>query len=350
MDDFSSLLFGKESWLAYLVLPVFSILIGVFLSWVFFTILKFRSKRKPSTLKEQLLLRLKRPVYILLPLFLVYPLFSYFGLGVFWHKVIEAVLILNFAWLLIVVLMALEEVVKERFEVKEEHKAKDRKVLTQLRFIKSMAIIIIITLTIASILWNIPAARKLGETILTSAGIMGIIIGVAAQKSISNLVAGFQMAFAQPLKIDDEVEIEGEFGTVEDVTLTYVVVKTWDWRRLILPLNYFNDRPFVNWSFNSKDIVNTVLFYVDYSFPVVEFRKKFMEVIGENILWDKRVADLLVTKIGDRTMQLRATFSTKNATAGWNLRCAIREELMGFIQETYPDALPKLRRTDIDEV
>ena len=350
MDDLTPELFRQESWLAYLVYPAIAIAAGLLLSYLFFMLLKFGNERKPTVLKEQLLQRLKRPVYVFIPLLLLYLLLSYFKSDVFFQKIFEVGMILNFAWLLITVLMALEEVVKEKFEVKEEYKAKDRKVLTQLRFVKSIAIVVIITLAFATILWNIPTARKLGETILTSAGIIGIIVGVAAQKSIANLVTGFQLAFTQPLKIDDEVVIEGEFGVVEDITLTYVVVRTWDWRRLVLPLNYFNDKPFVNWSFSSKDIVNTVFFYVDYSFPVAELRKKFLEVLAGHKLWDRRIAELLVTEIDDRTMQLRATFSTKNSALGWDLRCAVREQLMGFMHETYPEAMPKLRKTDLEEV
>ncbi len=209
-----------------------------------------------------------------------------------------------------------------------------------------VAIVVIITLSVASILWNVPAARELGETILTSAGIIGIIVGVAAQKSIANLVTGFQLAFTQPLKIDDQVIIEGEFGTVEDITLTYVVVKTWDWRRLVLPLNYFNEKPFVNWSFNSSKLIGSVFFYVDYTFPVPELRTELSKVLTTNPLWDKNKADLLVTNIDDRAMELRATFSAKNASDIWNLRCAVREQLMEFIQEKHPDALPKFRGTN----
>lgn len=350
MDTFTQTLFAKESWLAYLVLPSISILVGLFLTWVFFTVLKFRNTQKPSVLKEQLLQRLKKPLYFLLPILFLYPLLSYFELGFKGFKLVEALIILNIAWMLIAILRALEEVVKEKFEVSEEHKAKDRKVLTQLRFLKSMALVVISTLAMASILWNIPSVQEIGRTILTSAGIAGIIIGVAAQKSIANLVTGFQLAFTQPLKIDDEVMIEGEFGTVEDITLTYVVVKTWDWRRLVLPLNYFNDKPFVNWSFSSKDIINTVFFYVDYSFPVEDLRLKFKELLLSNKLWDKRMADLWVTELNDRSMQVRATFSTKNSSAGWNLRCFIREELVAFIQKDYADHLPKYRRADVEEV
>ncbi|NNE78583.1 MAG: mechanosensitive ion channel, partial [Pricia sp.] len=226
----------------------------------------------------------------------------------------------------------------------------DRKVITQLRFIKSIASVVIITLTISAILWSIPAARKLGETILTSAGIVGIIVGIAAQKSIANLVTGFQLAFTQPIKIDDEVKIAGEFGSVEDVTLTYVVVKTWDWRRLVLPLNYFNDNPFVNWTFNSKPVIASVFFHVDFTFPVSELRTKLMEFLKDEPWWDKNIVELLVTDSDDRVLKLRATFSARNASDAWNLRCKVREELMEFIKNNYPDALPKLRRMDAEGI
>lgn len=342
-------IFGEESWLTHLTVLFACIITGLILQWAIFAALQLYNRRKPTILKTQLLKHLKKPAKFFLPLLLIYSsLVFYSELNSFGHRLLEALLIANFAWISIALLKALEVVVKDKFQINGSHKAKERKVLTQLRFIKSVAIVIIITVSIAIILWNIPAAKELGKTILTSAGIIGIIVGVAAQKSIANLVTGFQLAFTQTLKIDDEVMIEGEFGTVEDVTLTYVVVKTWDWRRLVLPLNYFNEKSFVNWSFNSKDIINSLFFYVDYSFPVAELRKKFMEVLGNNKLWDKRVAELLVTELNDRTMQLRATFSTKNAAEGWDLRCGIREELVGFIQQSYPEAFPKLRRMEAE--
>lgn len=343
--------FGEESLLTHLTVLLVCIVVGLVLSWAIFSAIRFSNRKKPSVLKEQLLKNLKGPAKFFIPLLLIYAsLFSFSELDSSGHKIVEALLILNFAWILISLLQALEVVVKERFQINGPHKAKERNSLTQLRFIKSVAIVVIITLATASILWNIPPARELGETILTSAGIIGIIVGIAAQKSIANLVTGFQVAFAQTLKIDDQVVIEGEFGNVEDITLTHVIVKTWDWRRLVIPLNYFNDKSFINWSVSSRDIINSVFFYVDYSFPVAELRKKFIEILGNSTLWDKRVADLLVTEVDDRTMQLRATFSTKNATAGWNLRCSVREELVRFIQQSYPDALPKLRLMDTEEI
>ena len=154
---------------------------------------------------------------------------------------------------------------------------------------------------------------------------------VAAQKSIANLITGFQIAFTQPIKIDDEVVIQGEFGTVEDITLTYVVIKTWDWRRLVLPLNYFNDNSFVNRTFSSTELIGSVFLYVDYSFPVEILRTKLLAILKENPTWDKKIGALLVTNSDERAMELRATFSAKNASDIWNMRCKIREQLINIL-------------------
>ena len=350
MDTFIENLFNGQTWLSYGFILGASVALGLLPRWLIFLAMRFYNKKNPSVLTEQLLLHLKKSTKLLLPLVFVYSSFSFLKIDVLWYTLTVSFIIVNFAWLLMGVLKAAEEVVKEKFKINKHHKAKDRRVLTQLRFLKSIATVVIVTLAVASILWNIPAARKLGETILTSAGIIGIIVGVAAQKSIANLVTGFQVAFTQAIKIDDEVVIEGEFGAVEDITLTYVVVKTWDWRRLVLPLNYFNDKPFVNWTFNSKPVIASVFFQVDFTFPVSELRKKLMEVLKEDPLWDKDQAELLVTDIHERVMILRATFSVKNATDAWDLRCKVREELVRFIQTNYPEALPKLRRMDTEEI
>ncbi len=350
METFSSLLFGKESWLAFIVIPTLAILLGLLISWTGSFILRRSHKRHPSVLKEQFLKLLKKPIYLFIPLLLLLPVISYFNLGILWDKLLEALIILSFSWVLIAMLYVMEEVVKQKFTTKDRYIASDRKVITQLRFLKSIGMVIIITIAVASILWNIPGVRQLGNTILTSAGVAGIIIGVAAQKSIANLIVGFQMAFTQALKIDDEVVIEGEFGKIEDVTLTYVVVKTWDWRRLVLPLNYFNDKPFVNWTFNSKPVIASVHFQMDYTFPVNELRKKLKEILLDDPLWDKKKMDVFVTKIKDRTMEIRTDFSVENATNAWNLRCKVREDLMAFLQNNYPDMLPKLRRMDTNTI
>jgi small-conductance mechanosensitive channel len=332
--------------ITYSIVILGCIVLGLLLRWFLFWLLSYSNRKSPTVLKTQLLKHLKKPARFLLPFLLIYGSFSVIALDSYWLTVVESLIIINFSWMLIALLNAVEEIVQKKFTIDGFHQAKERRVLTQLRFMKSFSIIIIITIAIAVVLWNIPAARKLGTTILTSAGVIGIIAGVAAQKSIANLITGFQIAFTQPIKIDDEVVIQGEYGTVEDITLTYVVIKTWDWRRLVVPLNFFSDNSFVNWTFSSRELIGSVFISVDYTFPVATLRTKLLVLLNDNTLWDKKTAELLVTKSDDRAMELRATFSAKNASEVWNLRCQIREQLIEFIQENYPECLPKLRQLD----
>lgn len=347
MDSILSKLGITSFWLKALIIFAVCIIIGLAVQWVAFSIIKIFNAKKPTVLKTQLLKHLKTPAKFLLPILFIYSSFGMFEISVFWHKAIEASIVINFSWVLVATLNGIEEIVTQKFVKSSSYKAKERKVITQMRFIKSISIVIIVTLAIATILWNIPEVKIIGTTILTSAGIIGIIAGVAAQKSIANFITGMQIAFTQPIKIDDEVVIEGEFGTVEDITLTYVVVKTWDWRRLVLPLNYFNDHPFVNWTFNSTQIIGTVFLYVDYTFPVNELRKKFMTIINNHKLWDKKTTTLLVTNTDANSIELRVTFSAKNSSDVWKMRCEIREQLIAFIQEQFPESLPKLRREPV---
>lgn len=339
--------FHLESWITYSIVIIGCIIMGLILRWFLFWTFRFSNKRNPSVLIEQVAKHLKTPTKYLLPILFIYGSFSVLEFHIYWHKITEALIIINITWILIGSLNGLEEIVKQKFNIKSIHVAKDRKILTQLRFIKSISLIVLITLAIAAILWNIPAARKLGTTILTSAGVIGIIVGVAAQKSLANLITGFQIAFTQPIKIDDEVAIEGEFGMIEDITLTYVVIKIWDKRRLVLPLTYFNDKPFVNWTFNSPDLIGSVFLYVDYTFPVQELRIKLLEILKGHPLWDKKTAELLVTNSDALSMELRATFSARNATDVWNISYEIREQLITYIKQNHPLSLPKMRRMEV---
>jgi small-conductance mechanosensitive channel len=341
--------FNLDSWITFSLVILGCIILGIVSQWILFSLIKISKRRKPTVLKAQLIKHLKAPALFLFPILFVFSSLNFLDINAIWHKIIESLIIINFSWLLIASINAVEEIVKQKFTVNDIHLVKERKVLTQLRFMKNLLVVIIITLAVATILWNIPSVRKLGTTILTSAGVIGIIAGVAAQKSISNLITGFQIAFTQPIKIDDEVEIEGEFGTVEDITLTYVVIKTWDWRRLVIPLNYFNDSAFINWTFNSEELIGTVFFHVDYMFPVNEIRQKFLEILKSDDLWDKNVADLVVTKAAITTMELRATFSAKNASDIWNLRCNVREKLIVFIQKTHENGLPIIRLKELSQ-
>jgi small-conductance mechanosensitive channel len=185
--------------------------------------------------------------------------------------------------------------------------------------------------------------RHVGTSLLASAGIVSIVAGVAAQKPLANVLAGFQIALAQPVRVDDVVIVEGEWGRIEEITLTYVVVHVWDDRRLVLPLSYFIEKPFQNWTRTSSELLGSVFVWVDYTFPVEEGRAALKEIIDASPRWDKRFWNLQVTDADARTMQLRVLATAANASQAFDLRCEIREKFIAHIQKHHPQSLPRVR-------
>jgi len=196
---------------------------------------------------------------------------------------------------------------------------------------------------VASVLMLFEEMRRFGTSILASAGVVGIIIGFAAQKTISNLFAGFQLAMTQPIRLDDVVIVEGEWGRIEEITLTYVVIHIWDDRRLVVPLSYFIEKPFQNWTRASADLLGSVFVWVDYSLPLDETRKALKGIIESNPLWDRRFWNLQVTDATERAMQIRVLATAADSSKAWDLRCDIREKLIAYIQKNHPQSLPQLR-------
>ena len=218
-----------------------------------------------------------------------------------------------------------------------------RRIHTQIQILRKVLVVVIGVLALAISLMTFEKVRQLGTTILASAGIIGIIVGIAAQKSIATLLAGLQLAVTQPIRIDDVVIVENEWGRIEDITLTYVVVRIWDLRRLVVPMTYFLERPFQNWTRISADLLGTVFLYVDYTVPVEAVREELKRITKNSPLWDKHVCTLQVTNTTERTLELRALVSAADASQAWNLRCEVREKLIEFLQANYPEALPKMR-------
>ncbi len=185
--------------------------------------------------------------------------------------------------------------------------------------------------------------RQLGVSIMASAGVIGIIAGFAAQKSIATLFAGIQIAITQPIRLDDVVIVENEWGWIEEITLTYVVVRIWDLRRLVLPITYFIERPFQNWTRVSADILGTVFLYMDYTVPVRVIREELQKIVKGSDLWDGKVCGVQVTDATQQTVEVRALVSAVDSSKAWDLRCLVREKLLEFLQNKYPDSLPKTR-------
>lgn len=222
-----------------------------------------------------------------------------------------------------------------------------RKIHTQFHLIGRTLHVMIGICTVASILMLFQEVRHVGASMFASAGIVGIVAGIAAQKTLANFIAGFQIALAQPMRQDDVVIVEGEWGRIEEITLTYVVVHVWDDTRLVLPLTYFIEKPFQNWTRASAQLLGSVFVFVDYTFPVDEARKALKEIIERQPLWDKRFWNLQVSDADEKTMQLRVLATAADSSKAWNLRCEIREQFIAYIQKNYPQCLPRVR-ADLD--
>ena len=259
------------------------------------------------------------------------------------EKVLEIALTICFAWILINTINIAQDYTFHKFDLKKADNLKERKIRTQLQYIRHFVNALIILLTIAAILLSFHSVRKIGAGLVAGVGVGGIIIGFAAQKSLSNILAGFQIAFTQPIRIDDVLVVEGEWGRVEEITLTYVVLRIWDLRRLILPINYFIEKPFQNWTRASSEILGTVFIYTDYSIPVNKLRDELSRLLRESKLWDGKVIGLQITDSKEKTMEIRALMSAANSSDSFDLRCYVRENLINYIQQNYPESLPKTR-------
>jgi len=231
----------------------------------------------------------------------------------------------------------------EKYDLGTQDNLSARKIITQFGVINKIVVAAICIISVSAMLMTFEKVRQLGTSILASAGIAGIIMGFAAQKSLATLFAGLQIALTQPIRIDDVVIVENEWGRIEEITLTYVVVRIWDLRRLVLPITYFTEKPFQNWTRVTADILGSVFIYADYTVSVQKIRDKFFEFVEQSELWDGKVRGLQVTNTTDKTIELRALMSARDASDAWNLRCEIREKLVDFIQTNYPDVLPKVR-------
>jgi small-conductance mechanosensitive channel len=252
-------------------------------------------------------------------------------------------LIATFAFLLFQAVQTVEKALLARYDLSAADNLRARKVYTQVHVIGKVIDVAIGFLTVASVLMMFNDVRHFGASLLASAGIVGIIAGIAAQKTIANLFAGFQIALAQPMRQDDVVIVEGEWGRVEEITLTYVVVHIWDDRRLVVPLSYFIEKPFQNWTRTSAGLLGSVFVWVDYTFPVDEGRKVLKDIIEKSPLWDRRFWNLQVSDASDRTMQLRVLATSVDSSKSWDLRCEIREKFIAYIQGHHPGSLPQVR-------
>jgi small-conductance mechanosensitive channel len=257
-------------------------------------------------------------------------------------RALSLVLIGAGAWLVIRIVSAVVESSYARYASSTRDPARVRRVRTQVTLIMRIVTAIVVVVALAAMLLTFPAMEKLGASLLASAGIIGIVAGVAAQSTLGNLFAGFQIAFGDMVRIGDTVVVDGEWGVVEEVTLTFLAVRTWDERRITMPVSYFTSKPFENWSRGGAQMTGAVFFQLDHSAPVGLMREKLHDILRESAAWDGRDWSLAVTDTTPSTMEVRAVVTARDADDLWTARCVVREQMIAWLCERHPYALPRI--------
>ncbi len=252
-------------------------------------------------------------------------------------------LIGGIAWSVLLLTDVAADVLAAHYRVDVTDNLEARRIQTQVQVMRRVTAVIVVIVTLAVMLLTFPGARSIGASLLASAGLAGLVVGMAMRPMLSNLVAGIQIALTQPIRLEDAVIVQGEYGWIEEITATYVVVRIWDLRRMVLPLTYFIETPFQNWTRHSADILGNVILHVDYSAPVEPLRQELTRLLHANPLWKGQVCGMQVTDATEHTLQLRALMDARNAGQAWDLRCQVREGLVQFLQQNYPQCLPRTR-------
>jgi len=330
-------------WIIALAVVAGSLLLYFLVSGIIIRI----GKKSPDGTLRRAWGKFKNPVLVVVLFFDFIVLKEMFTLGeeasAFVRQFITVAIIFCITWLLIKAIHLTRELILRHYDMDEKDNLKARKVYTQFRVLERIIIVMVILIAIAIALMTFDGIKRIGISLFASAGVAGIILGFSAQKLLGSILAGFQIALTQPIRIEDVVIVENEWGWIEEITLTYVVVRIWDKRRLIVPTTYFIEKPFQNWTRVSADILGTVFIYTDYQVPIGELRKELTRILESSDLWDGKVNVMQVTNATDKTIEIRALMSTADSPTAWDLRVHVREKLISFLQENYPQSLPRMR-------
>lgn len=347
MKDILTPLIDKPNPFSSLIILAVAVFAGILMYFLFFRVIWKIFRKSGNENVKHIRRRIQSPaLFVLITLSLVatMPLMHFTKpYDSYYQHFITLLMIFTIAWLSIKIVTIIEFVILKNYDTSTRNNLRARKVATQLKVFQRILIVVIVIIAFSTALLTFNKIRQVGVNLLASAGIAGIIIGFAAQKSLGLILAGFQIAITQPIRLDDVVIVEGEWGWIEEITLTYVVVRIWDKRRLIVPVTYFIEKPFQNWTRVSSDILGTVFIYTDYTLPVDKLRDELTNILESTSLWDGKVNVLQVTGSGETTMELRALMSAIDSPTAWDLRVYVREKLITFLQQNYPEALPRTR-------
>jgi small-conductance mechanosensitive channel len=322
-------------------------IIGLVLYSIFFRLMSRLARRTSGVLDDSLVKHCRKPARMAVPLLALYLTLQFVSISGELDKplgrVIGVLLVFSTAWLLIRLTSVLEDLILSKYDISDQDNLRARKIYTQFRIVRKMLIVAIVLVAVSAVLVGFEQFRRLGTGILASAGLAGIIAGLAARPALSNLIAGIQIALTEPIRLEDVVIVENEWGCIEEITLTYVVVRIWDLRRLIVPIGYFLEKPFQNWTRKTADLIGSVYLYVDYTVPVEQVREELQRILKNSTYWKGAVSALQVVDATEKTMQLRAIMDAANSSDAWDLRCEVREKLIEFVRRNYPESFPVMR-------
>jgi small-conductance mechanosensitive channel len=324
-----------------------AIFVALALHSILFFILNRLARRKGHVFVNSMVRHAQKPSRWILPLLTLMAALpaAHFSENVLTplERAIGLGLIAAVAWLVILTSQIISDLVSARYRIDLADNLSARRVQTQIEVLHRIVVVIVVVVALSVMLMTFPTIKHIGMSLLASAGLAGLIVGMAMKSTLSSLIAGIQIAFTQPIRIQDVVVVEGEWGWIEEIGTTYVVVRIWDLRRLVLPLSYFIEHPFQNWTRNSAELLSNVLLYVDYTVPVEEVRAELRRIVESTNLWKGGVCVLQVTDSTEHALQLRALMDAHDSGTAWDLRCLVREKLIQFLQEKYPNALPRFR-------
>lgn len=259
------------------------------------------------------------------------------------EHVIGLALIAAVAWVFVLMTEVFADIISARHRVDVLDNLEARRIQTQVQVLRRIFTAVVVLVAIAIMLLTIPSVRSIGASLLASAGLAGLVLGVSMKSTLGNWIAGIQIALTQPLRIEDAVIVNGEWGWIEEITTTYIVVRIWDLRRMVVPLSYFIEQPFQNWTRTSAELLGSVYLYVDYTIPVDEVRQELTRILKSTDKWLGKVNVLQVSDAKEHTVELRALMDAPDSGSAWDLRCYVRENLIKFLQERYPHSLPTMR-------
>lgn len=338
---------SAAQWLSLAAAAVAAYLIGWLLQMLVLTISRMLVSRTEVQWDNDVVNLLPGPLHWFLTLLLLAQLIALldlpFPVEQALRHVLSAVLIVVLGWFVLRLLRFATRLAEAYFTRGLENTPQARAIHTQVAVVRMVLRFLAVVVTVALALLQFEVARSVGVSLLASAGVVGVAAGFAAQRTVSTLFAGIQIAFTKTIKIGDVIVVEGQFGTVEDITLTYVVVKIWDLRRLILPVTYFTEKPFENWTTQATEVMGTVFIYTDYSVPVDDLRAKVRQTLADTPLWDGKVQSVSITELQASNVQIRILVSAPDSGKLWDLRCLLREHLLEWLQSRGQQHLPRQR-------